>query len=163
MNQQSPLFVDVQIACDDEDIPSTENIETWVMRAVAGSEKTLANGTEVSVRLVDKEEMRSLNYLYRQRDAVTNVLSFPAGQIQGLPADTEQTLGDIVICAKIVSEEATEQGKAVTDHWAHLLVHGTLHLLGYDHETAVGAAEMESLELRILAGNGLADPYVESR
>jgi probable rRNA maturation factor len=115
------------------------------------------------VRLVDTAEIRSLNREYRRKDKATNVLSFRAAAIKGLPTDVAQALGDIVICATVVNDEAAEQGKAIDDHWAHMLVHGTLHLLGYDHETADEAAEMEGVETRILTENGLADPYRESR
>ena len=106
--------------------------------------------------------MQALNRDYRQQDKVTNVLSFPAGEVAGLPDDASSSLGDIVICAAVVSDEATRQGKAVADHWAHMLVHGTLHLLGYDHDSNTEAVEMEGLETRILASNGLADPYLKS-
>lgn len=157
------LDVDVQIACNPSGVPTPGEIESWATRAIAGSGKTLASDTELSVRLVETEEMQSLNLDYRQKDRVTNVLSFPASAIAGLPADAAAVLGDIVLCAAVVREEAVEQGKSVDDHWAHLVVHGTLHLLGYDHETDTEAAEMESLETRILTENGLNDPYGESR
>jgi len=157
------LFIDVQIACDDSGVPPAREIETWVARAVAESGKKIAGSAELSVRLVDREEIRSLNRDYRQKNAATNVLSFPAGPIEGLPDDAAQALGDIVVCASIVSEEAAVQQKAVADHWAHMLVHGTLHLLGFEHETDADTAEMEGLETRILTGNGLNDPYIESR
>ena len=163
MNTGTALVVDVQIACDDSDIPASEIVESWVSRAVVGSGRSLGNQAELSVRLVDKDEMRRLNRDYRQKDATTNVLSFPAGAVTGLPADAADTFGDIVICAAVVRDEAAEQGKAIDDHWAHLLVHGTLHLLGYDHEEEADAAEMEGLEARILSEFGLADPYVTSR
>lgn len=163
MSSPSSFSVDVQIACDDSDVPATKEIETWVARAVAGSGRIFESDTELSVRLVDTEEIRSLNRDYRQKDAATNVLSFPAGTIEGLPADAAQALGDIVVCATIVSEEAAQQKKPVDDHWAHMLVHGTLHLLGYDHETDADALKMEGLETRILTENGLADPYLGSR
>lgn len=163
MSSPSSFLIDVQIACDDSDIPATQEIESWVARAVAGSGKIFESDTELSVRLVDTEEIRSLNRDYRQKDAATNVLSFPAGTIEGLPADAAQALGDIVVCATIVSEEAAQQKKPVDDHWAHMLVHGTLHLLGYDHETDADALKMEGLETRILTENGLADPYLGSR
>jgi len=156
------LVVDVQVACDDSDIPASQIIESWVSRAVAGSGRALGSKAELSVRLVDNDEMRRLNRDYRQKDATTNVLSFPGGAISGLPADAAEMLGDIVICAAVVREEAAQQGKAIDDHWAHLLVHGTLHLLGYEHETDVDAAEMEGLEARILQDFGLANPYVMS-
>jgi probable rRNA maturation factor len=115
--------------------------------------------SEVSVRVVDVEEMQTLNREYRDKDEPTNVLSFPAGEITGLPDDEGGVLGDVVICAAIVRAEAVEQKKALADHWRHMLVHGTLHLLGYDHMTDAEAAEMEGLEVRILTSLGVADPY----
>ena len=160
MTTQSSLVVDVQVACKNSDIPSAQQIKYWVTSAVEGSGRCLADGTELSVKLVDTDEMRSLNDEYRNKDSVTNVLSFPAGEIAGLPAEAGQALGDIVVCAAVVSDEAARQGKAVGDHWAHMLVHGTLHLLGFDHESDVEAVEMEGLEARILTSNGVADPYV---
>jgi probable rRNA maturation factor len=163
VTKQASLVVEVQIACDDPCVPPVREIETWISRAVAASGRSLVSETELSVRLVDKVEIRTLNRDYRQKDAATNVLSFRAGAINGLPADTAQALGDIVICAEVISEEAAEQEKPVEDHWAHMLVHGTLHLLGYDHDTDADAAEMERLEARILTDYGLTDPYVESR
>lgn len=163
MTRPSSLLVDVQVACEDLDIPSAEEIETWVDRAVAGAGATFGGDTELSVRLVDTQEIRTLNRDYRQKDAVTNVLSFPAGSIKGLPIDNAVALGDIVLCAQVVSEQAAEQQKPVGAHWAHMLVHGTLHLLGYDHQTDADAAEMEGLETQILTDNGLADPYTECR
>ena len=113
----------------------------------------------MSVRIVDAAEIHALNSDYRGKDKPTNVLSFPAGDVAGLPADMPVLLGDVVICASVVREEAAAQGKAITDHWAHMLVHGTLHLLGYDHETETEAVEMEALETRILSEHGVADPY----
>jgi len=160
---QDLLAVDVQVACDDSDVPSKRQIEHWATRAVVESGRTLAANAEMSVRVVNREEIRSLNRDYRQLDRVTNVLSFPAGGISGLPAEAPQLLGDVVVCAAVVGEEAAEQGKAVDAHWAHMLVHGTLHLLGFDHQTAADAAEMEGLEARILTANGLSDPYLTSR
>ena len=162
MTNQSALVIDVQIACDDSDIPSAKQIEHWIACAVEGSGRVIAAGTELSVRLVDKEEMRALNRDYRGKDKVTNVLSFAAGDIDGLPAEAAQVLGDIVVCAAVVRDEAAEQGKATGDYWAHMLVHGTLHLLGFDHKTAAEAADMEGLEAHILTAHGLADPYAAS-
>lgn len=163
MTTQTLLVVDVQVACNDSGLPSTNVIETWVTRTVAGAGRPLAGETEVSVRLVDREEIKLLNRDYRHKDEATNVLSFPAGAIDGLPAGAVLALGDIVVCAAVVSDEAALQGKSIDAHWAHILVHGTLHLLGYDHETDAEAAEMEGLEIRILTENGVTDPYVESR
>jgi len=156
------MAVDVQIVCEDPDVPAESKIERWVKRTIDASGASLPGGAEVSVRLVDTEEMRNLNRDYRQKDKVTNVLSFPSGDLAGLPGDAPRPLGDIVICAAVVSEEAAEQGKSASDHWAHMLIHGTLHLLGYDHESDAEAAEMEGLETRILVSNGLADPYIKT-
>ncbi len=157
------MVIDVQIACHESDMPSARQIKSWVTHAVAGSGRTLAAHAEMSVRLVDREEIRLLNRDYRQLDKVTNVLSFPAGEISGLPAEAAQLLGDVVVCAAVVCDEAAEQGKSVDAHWAHMLVHGTLHLLGYDHQSVADAAEMEGLEASILVANGLTDPYLTSR
>jgi len=115
---------------------------------------------EIAVRIVDAEEIKTLNQLYRKQDKATNVLSFPGGEIDGLPDDAAQMLGDIVVCAPIITREASEQGKAPVDHWAHMLVHGTLHLLGFDHTNAAEAAEMEALETSILAAGNVTDPYL---
>ncbi|MBT8092729.1 MAG: rRNA maturation RNase YbeY [Gammaproteobacteria bacterium] len=154
--------VDVQIACDATDIPSAATMASWVRRALAAARSGTAAASEVSVRIVEADEMRALNRKYRQRDAPTNVLSFPSGDIDGLPADATRTLGDIVICADVVNDEAREQGKSRDAHWAHMLVHGSLHLLGYDHQAEAEAAKMEGLEKCLLAQHGLDDPYGES-
>ena len=149
--------VDVQYACDDDTAPEIATVEFWITRAIeAAGNKSDA---EVSVRIVDGDEICALNREYRGKDRPTNVLSFPAGEVAGLPAEVPVLLGDIVICASVVRDEAESQGKAAPDHWAHMLVHGTLHLLGYDHEADADAVEMESLEARILALQGLSDPY----
>ena len=103
--------------------------------------------------------MQTLNRNYRDQDKPTNVLSFPAGDVQGLPADTDTSLGDIVVCAAVVAREAREQGKTLDDHWGHMLVHGVLHLLGHNHMTDSEADEMEWFEREILAGLGIANPY----
>ena len=149
--------VDVQRAANNEAIPDTAFVSDWVTRAIDAA--TITRDSEVSVRIVDTDEIHALNREYRRKDAPTNVLSFPAGEVSGLPNDAPQPLGDIVICASVVRDEAEAQGKALPDHWAHLLIHGTLHLLGFDHQTDVEAASMEALERRILAAHGIADPY----
>ncbi len=149
--------VDVQFAVDDPALPTVDDIAFWVDQAMLAAERS--SGAEVSVRVVDAVEMRQLNSEFREQDKSTNVLSFPAGQIEGLPADAEQPLGDIVICSAVVSDEASQQGKSLSDHWAHMIVHGTLHLLGFDHVEDSDAAEMEGLEARILVGQGIANPY----
>ena len=106
--------------------------------------------------------MQQLNSDFREQDKTTNVLSFPGGEIAGLPMDAERPLGDIVICAAVVGDEAVKQGKSVPDHWAHMLVHRALHLLGFDHIDVADATEMERLETRILSDHGIANPYGES-
>ncbi len=153
------VLVDVQLACDDERIPDTDLIMTWVRRAAEAAGVT--RDGEVSVRIVSANEIRTLNRDYRDKDQTTNVLSFPTGEIDGLPANEPVPLGDIALCAAVVADEAEAQGKAVADHWAHLVVHGTLHLLGFDHQEEDEAAEMESKESQILMDYGLPDPYGE--
>jgi probable rRNA maturation factor len=111
----------------------------------------------VAIRIVDADEGQALNLQYRGRDYATNVLSFPADLPPGVNLPL---IGDLVICAPVVAREAAEQGKKPTDHWAHMTVHGTLHLLGYDHMEDAEAEAMEALETRILAGLGIADPYL---
>ena len=152
--------VDVQFVTDDESNPAADEIATWVERAVHAAGRLTA--LEVSVRVVDAGEMQALNREFRGQDKPTNVLSFPAGEFEGLPDDAAAPLGDIVICATVVAREAGEQGKVDSDHWAHMIVHGTLHLLGFDHETDAEAVEMEGLETQIMMDHGLANPYGES-
>ena len=149
--------VDVQLACEGIAVPSADVVSTWVNRALAAAGESTA--AELSVRIVDADEMQALNRDYRDKDRPTNVLSFPVGPVTGMPDDAPVLLGDIVVCASVVHDEAAAQGKADTDHWAHMLVHGTLHLLGYDHVDPNEAAAMEALETRILAAHGVADPY----
>ena len=153
------VTADVQVACEDPDIPPAAKFQAWVAAAVGQSGRVSARDTEVAVRIVDASEIQTLNRLYRDKDKPTNVLSFPAGDIAGLPPEAPQLLGDVVVCASVVAAEASGQGKALDDHWAHMIVHGTLHLLGFDHETDAQAAAMEALEARILASQSVTDPY----
>ena len=155
--------VDVQVACDDKGLPESNEIQSWVRHAISVAASDVTGEVEITVRIVDSEEIQALNREFRQQDRSTNVLSFPAGLIEGLPAAVPKALGDIVICAQVVSDEATEQGKASSAHWAHMVVHGTLHLLGFDHVDENEAIEMEGQESRILTKLGVADPYGESR
>ena len=152
--------VDVQFAIADESTPDADEIALWVSRAIEAAGGSSA--AEVSVRIVDSAEMQQLNSEFREQDKSTNVLSFPAGEIAGLPVDVELPLGDIVVCSAVVSDEAQQQGKLLQHHWAHMIVHGTLHLLGFDHLNETDAARMEGLESRILSDNGIANPYEES-
>ncbi|MBN8727305.1 MAG: rRNA maturation RNase YbeY [Xanthomonadales bacterium] len=112
--------------------------------------------TEVNILIVGEEAGREFNQRFRGRDYATNVLSFP---YEPMPGERAALLGDLVICAPVVAREAQEQGKATRDHYAHLAIHGVLHLLGHDHENEADAAEMEGLERRVLAALGIADPY----
>ncbi|AOS95551.1 Endoribonuclease YbeY [Microbulbifer aggregans] len=146
------LHLDVQRASSATNLPSDEQIHHWVQAALGAHREE----AELSVRIVDEDESQQLNRDYRGKDKPTNVLSFPAD----LPADVElPLLGDLVICAPVVTREAREQHKATSAHWAHMVVHGTLHLLGYDHIEDADAELMEGLEVKVLAGLGIADPY----
>jgi probable rRNA maturation factor len=145
------IEVEVQYAADAEGLPAAADFRRWVVAALGE-----VADAELAVRVVDREESRRLNATYRGKDAPTNVLSFPADLPPGVDLPL---LGDIVICAPLVAREADEQHKALADHWAHLTVHGVLHLLGHDHRTDEEAGEMEALETRILTGLGCADPW----
>ena len=135
-------------------LPAAVSFRRWVEAALRGAKRRKA--CELSIRLVDVDEGRALNRDYRGKDYATNVLSFPVELPPGL---VSPLIGDLAICAPVVLHEATEQGKRPRDHWAHLTVHGVLHLLGYDHVDDQDAEPMEALETRILAELGIADPY----
>ena len=151
------MNVDVQVASDAAGIPASEDIRDWVERAVQAVNP--GRDADVSVRIVDEQEMQALNRSYRDQDKPTNVLAFPAGDAGFVPPGEVPLLGDIVVCAGVVAREADEQGKPPGHHWSHMLVHGTLHLLGHDHVTDSQAQAMEALERRILDSLGIADPY----
>jgi probable rRNA maturation factor len=153
------VSVDLRVACAVGSVPDEAVVQSWVQDVVI--EMGIGRDCEVSIRIVDEQEGQALNQQYRDQGNATNVLSFPVDSpsVQYLPADVPRTLGDIVICGPVVEREAIEQNKQVESHWAHLLVHGTLHLLGYDHEDDAEALEMEAIETRILARRGVADPY----
>ncbi|WP_237067279.1 rRNA maturation RNase YbeY [Microbulbifer guangxiensis] len=146
------LHLDVQRASRATALPTDEQIRQWVLAALEGHR----DEAELSIRIVDEAESQQLNRDYRGKDKPTNVLSFPAE----LPEEVDlPLLGDLVICAPVVAREAEEQHKASPAHWAHMVVHGTLHLLGYDHIEDAEAEIMEGLEVKVLAGLGIADPY----
>ncbi len=133
--------------------PRNADFARWVGDALGRR----AAGRELGVRVVGPGESRRLNAHYRGKDQPTNVLSFPAAP---LPAVARaRPLGDLVICAQVVRAEARTQGKAVCAHWAHLVVHGALHLIGYDHEREADARRMERREIRVLRGLGFTNPY----
>lgn len=153
------VLVDVQLASTSADIPAEDEIQRWVALTIAAASTDDLGNVETVIRVVDEDEIHGLNRDFRQIDRPTNVLSFPAGAIDGLPEGHTRMLGDIVICAPIVTREADSQGKPASDHWFHLVIHGTLHLLGFDHVSDVEAKVMEGLETRILDENGISDPY----
>ena len=140
--------------------PADSLLVAWATAALGSVQPSRA----VLIRLVDEDESQQLNRSYRDKDLPTNVLSFRAGldeatmRVLGKAGETVP-LGDLVICAPIVREEAVVQGKSEEAHWAHMVIHGVLHLLGHDHQDTGEAEEMESLECEILAGLGFADPY----
>lgn len=141
------LDFSLQLASQAADIPSASQFRRWVRAA-------LRVETSLAIRVVDEEEGRQLNASYRGKDYATNVLTFPL---------TEEPLlmGDIVICAPVVAREAMEQGKSLLAHYAHMTVHGVLHLHGYDHEVDAQADLMEAMEIAILHKLGFANPYAE--
>ena len=151
------MIIDLQIACEQESgLPTAEQIEQWATAAV----QPQSDEVEMTVRIVDEAESHALNLNYRGKDRPTNVLSFPFE----CPDEVElPLLGDLVICRQVVEREAQEQDKPVMAHWAHMVVHGSLHLLGYDHIEDDEAEEMESLETQIMTGLGCADPYLSEK
>jgi len=151
---RSRLRVAVQRAADCPWLPDSSWIRRWAS-AAAGRE----HGGELTVRIVGEAESALLNETYRGKSGPTNVLSFPA-DVPPLPdADELMPLGDLVICAPVVEREALEQRKTVVEHFAHLVVHGTLHLIGHDHEEDAEARIMEDREREVLAAFGFDDPY----
>ena len=146
------IEVVLQSASTRQDLPDETQISQWVEAALDG----LRGEAELTVRIVDEEEGAQLNEQWRNGTGATNVLSFPAGNdLPMMPG----LLGDIVICAPVVEKEAKEQGKTLTAHWAHLVIHGVLHLLGYDHQNDREAAVMEALEIEKLRKLGYGNPY----
>ena len=151
------MIIDLQIVCEQESgLPTAEQIEQWATAAV----EPQSDEVEMTVRIVDEAESHALNLNYRGKDRPTNVLSFPFE----CPDEVElPLLGDLVICRQVVEREAQEQDKPVMAHWAHMVVHGSLHLLGYDHIEDDEAEKMESLETQIMTGLGFADPYLSEK
>lgn len=148
------IELDLQIASDGQ-APSLAQLQQWC--ALALRQRTA--DSELTIRLVDEAEGRELNNTWRHKDYPTNVLSFPADVPEGL-LDIP-LLGDLVICVPVVEREAAEQGKSLEAHWAHLVIHGCLHLLGYDHIDDAEAEEMEGLEQNLLAELGHPAPYAD--
>ena len=134
-------------------VPIARSFERWVRAALATRRRSR---TEINIALLGELDARELNRIFRGKDYATNVLSFPYESVRG---ERSAMLGDLAICPAVVAREAREQGKPIRDHFAHLTVHGTLHLIGYDHEHVRDAEHMEAIERRVLAGLGISDPY----
>ena len=152
------LVLDVQYAEDvrkTESLPTKAQIKKWAVTSLVDS----MDSAQLTVRIAGRQESQELNEKYRHKKGPTNVLSFPFEQPDWLQPPL---LGDLVICADLVVQEAREQGKVVENHWAHLVMHGVLHLLGFDHETTEQAAVMEGRERVIMARLGYPDPYAEN-
>ncbi|MDS1309372.1 rRNA maturation RNase YbeY [Marinobacter xiaoshiensis] len=147
----SELTVDFQNVFEGPGVPAESLFQAWAQTAWLGEEPS-----EVTIRIVDIEESQALNHQYRGKDKPTNVLSFPFEAPAGI---TVPLAGDLVICAPVVENEARDQHKELSTHWAHMVVHGMLHLQGYDHIDDEEAEAMEALEIRLLAQFGFGNPY----
>ncbi|WP_153162464.1 rRNA maturation RNase YbeY [Zoogloea sp. 1C4] len=151
------LDLSVQYACNREGVPSRIDFRRWLRAAEPGAAR-------ITVRIVDEDEGRELNRDYRGKDYATNVLTFAYDEGEDMPLPEGLPLmGDLVLCRQVVECEAAEQGKALDAHYAHLSVHGMLHLQGFDHIEDAEAEEMEAREREILAGLGYPDPYAGER
>jgi len=138
----------------DDDVPEPELLQSWAKAAYLGDEPAVA-----SLLVTTAEEVQSLNKQYRDKDKPTNVLSFP---MQSPEEVDVSLLGDIVLCAPVIKQEAEQQSKVEASHWAHMVVHGMLHLQGYDHIDNTDAEQMEQLEIEIMARLGFGNPYQET-
>jgi probable rRNA maturation factor len=146
------IELELQIASDAQTLPHPSQFKEWVSRTLANRYDDL----ELTIRIVDEEEMVHLNEAFRNKEGSTNVLAFP-GEIN--PEFGMYSLGDIIICAPVVQRESETAGISILEHWAHMVVHGTLHLLGYDHVIPKEAQVMENLETKILTDLGYTAPY----
>ncbi|KJG20225.1 metal-binding heat shock protein [Photobacterium iliopiscarium] len=151
------IYLDLQLATADETgLPTEAEFQQWLNAAVTPFQAD----AEVTILLVDKQESHALNLEYRGKDRPTNVLSFP---FEAPPEIEMNLLGDLIICRQVVEAEALEQQKPLNAHWAHMVVHGSLHLLGYDHIEDDEAEEMEALETEIMQNMGFIDPYISEK
>lgn len=151
------IELDLQVATKHTDnLPTEEQIQQWVDKIITPFQAE----AELTVRIVDEAESQQLNFQYRHKNKPTNVLSFP---FESPPGIELSLLGDLVICYQVVEREAREQNKTILAHWAHMVVHGSLHLLGYDHIEDDEAEEMECLETEIMLEMGYKDPYIEEK
>jgi probable rRNA maturation factor len=168
---RAPRSVAVQDAVGGGPVPTKKRLRDWALRALEATDR----GGELTIRIVDENESADLNSRYRGKQGPTNVLAFPSGPLsepmsnEPIPSAAVDAveqgvtellpLGDLVICAPVVAREAAEQGKTLEAHWAHMVIHGTLHLAGYDHEQARAARAMEARERDLLQSLGFGDPY----
>jgi probable rRNA maturation factor len=153
-----PHHIDLQVACIADELPSQSQLQLWVETALSTASQATQT-FELTIRLVEPEESQQLNSQFRGQDKPTNVLSFPFEVPEGL---TLNLLGDLVICVDIMKNEAKSQNKKLFDHWAHLVIHGCLHLLGFDHISDAEAEEMEAIEVAALAKLNINNPYLLS-
>ncbi|MGR8931521.1 MAG: rRNA maturation RNase YbeY [Gammaproteobacteria bacterium] len=147
-------YLDLQIATESSNYPSEQQFQQWIDKVLSDN----SHDNEVVIRLVDEAESAELNQQYRHKTGPTNVLSFPFEAPEGFEMDL---LGDLVICVPVIVKEAAEQNKLLEHHWAHITIHGVLHLLGYDHIEEADAEEMEALEIKLLNMLNIANPYQE--
>ena len=155
------IKVDIQIACENYNVPSKEDFETWIMLSIRNIDFILERDFEIGIRVVNESESKRLNKQYRKINQSTNILSFFSSMDDNIrwSKTIPKPLGDLVICAPVIEREAIEQGKELFAHWAHMIVHGMLHLVGFDHAVEHEANEMESLEVDILEELGFSNPY----
>jgi probable rRNA maturation factor len=153
----SQVMLDLQVACEDTTgLPDEAQFQSWLDAVIPQFQEE----AEVTIRLVDEPESHELNLTYRGKDKSTNVLSFP---FEAPPGIELPLLGDLIICRQVVEREAVEQDKPLNAHWAHMVIHGSLHLLGYDHIEDDEAEEMEGIETEIMLALGFADPYIAEK
>ena len=146
------ITLDLQIACEWDNLPSQSQFELWANSAL----QSLTPDAELTIRISDNQESQQLNHQYRGKNKSTNVLSFP---FESPPGIELPLIGDLIICPEVVYQEAIDQDKSFHDHFAHMVIHGCLHLVGYDHITTDEADEMETIEKKLLIDLNIADPY----
>ena len=158
MNEKCSVHLDLQQIVTSDTIPDKTAIESWIKTALLEeSQNSLHGEYELTVRIVDKDEIQTLNKTYRHQDKPTNILSFP---FEAPPQIQLPLLGDLVICHEVVVDEADQQQKTIAQHWAHMVIHGVLHLKGYDHIDDSEADIMEALEIQILDKLDICNPYL---
>ncbi len=147
--------LEVQRIIDSSLLPSDEELLLWVEKALVDYQRD----TEILIRIVDTQEITELNEQYRHKQGATNILSFPFEMPEGI--EGVNLLGDLVVCAEVLQQEAIMQNKTLQDHWAHIIIHGILHLIGFDHGNETQALEMETREIHLLQQLNIDNPYQE--